>query len=126
MYINIFKKVLLNIIQKNSSKRKKLLKRKKNIYIYTRKVLSFFFSFLTCIFSYYFYNDEKMKSEIKSKFGKFNKININNIYNKYHYTRNNKNKKIKYNSYRIHIRSKLYFRNNADCFKYHVYTKKNN
>jgi hypothetical protein len=100
MKIHIIKKALPNIIKQKTlskikSKRKKLLKRKKIIYAYTIKILSLFFSFLTCFFSYYFYNDEKMKSEIKSKFGKFNKININNIYNKYHYTRNNKNKKIK-------------------------------
>ena len=90
------KKVLSNKRKpKRLLKRTKLLKRKKIIYIYIIKVLSFLFSFLTCFFSYYFYNDEAMKSEINFKFRKFNKININNIYNKYHCTGNNKNKIIK-------------------------------
>ena len=97
MKIHIIKKSFVKIIkQKKLYQRKKLLKKKKKIiYIYALKVLSFFFSILTCFFSYYFYNEEKMKYEISSKFGKFNKININNIYNKYHYTRNNKKKIIK-------------------------------
>ena len=85
MKIHIIKKVLPNSKKrKRLSKRRKLSKKKKIIYIYIIKFLSFLFSFLICFFSYYFYNDEMMKSEISFKFGKFNKININNIYNKYH------------------------------------------